>query len=253
MYKIYPKTLFVGKNVRYFSSCQSTNDLAAEIIQRKEAFEGAFVITDNQLAGRGQRGNNWEAHPGMNITLSVLLKPSFLLASKQFDLNIAISLAIHDLLNGKQLPNLSIKWPNDIYVDNKKMGGILIENILVGNYIGWSIIGVGLNVNQHSFENPNATSLRIETKGKEQDIQQLIEKLAEFVEKRFLELKAGKTAEQKKAYVENLFRLEEWHNFQSSGETFAGQIIDVSPTGKLIVKTPKTVMNFDFKEISYII
>ncbi len=253
MYNIYPKTLFVGKNVRYFSSCQSTNDLAAEIIQQKQAFEGAFVITDNQLAGRGQRGNNWEAHPGMNITLSVLLKPTFLLASKQFDLNIAISLAIHDLMNAKQPENLTIKWPNDIYVSNKKMGGVLIENMLVGNYIGWSIIGIGLNINQLSFENPNATSLRIETNGKEQDIEQLIEKLAEFIEKRFLQLKAGKTTEQKKAYLENLFRFEEWHNFHAGGETFAGQIIDVSSTGKLIVKTGKTVTDFDLKDIIFIL
>lgn len=253
MYKIYPKTLFVGKNIQYFSSCYSTNDLAAEIIQRKEAFEGALIITDNQLAGRGQRGNNWEAHPGMNVTLSVLLKPSFLLANKQFDLNIAISLAIHDLFQSKYLENLSIKWPNDVYVGNKKMGGILIENMLVGNYIGWSIIGIGLNINQLEFENPAATSLRIELGNKEQDIQKIIEQLAEFIEKRFLELKAKKTEAQKNLYVQNLFRFEEWHNYQANGITFAGQIIDVNPTGKLIVKTPKTVKVFDFKEISYVI
>ena len=253
MYKIRPKTLFAGKNIQYFSSCHSTNDLAAEIIQRKEAFEGAFIITDNQLAGRGQRGNNWEAHPGMNITLSTLLKPSFLLANKQFDLNIAISLAIHDLFDSKRVKSLTIKWPNDVYVGDKKMGGILIENMLVGNHIGWSIIGIGLNINQLEFENHTATSLRMELSNKEQDIQQLIEQLAEFIEKRFLELKAGKTETQKKTYVENLFRFEEWHNYQAEGKAFAGQIIDVSPTGKLIVKTPKTIKVFDFKEISYLI
>jgi BirA family biotin operon repressor/biotin-[acetyl-CoA-carboxylase] ligase len=253
LYKIHPKTLFVGKNVRYFSSCYSTNDLAAEIIQQKEAFEGAFIITDNQLAGRGQRGNNWEAHPGMNITLSVLLKPSFLQANKQFDLNVAVSLAIHDLLSLQILDKLTIKWPNDIYVGDKKMGGILIENMLLGNHIGWSIIGVGMNINQLDFENLNATSLRIEMNGREQDNQHLIEKLAEYIEKRFLELKAGKTDSQKKTYVENLFRFEEWHNYKVDDKTFAGQIIDVSPTGKLIVKTLKTVKNYDFKEISYVI
>lgn len=253
MYKIHPKTLFVGKNIRYFPSCYSTNDLAAEIIQQKEAFEGAFVITDNQLAGRGQRGNNWEAHPGMNITLSVLLKPSFLLANKQFSLNVAISLAIHDLLSSEKLGKLTIKWPNDIYVGNKKMGGILIENILMGNYIGWSIIGIGLNINQLEFENRKATSLRIELNGKEQDNQNLIEKLAERIEKRFLELKTGKVDSQKKEYVENLFRFEEWHNYVANDITFAGQIVDVDPTGKLIVKTPKTTKNFDFKEIRYVI
>jgi BirA family biotin operon repressor/biotin-[acetyl-CoA-carboxylase] ligase len=253
LYKISPKTLFVGKNVRYFSNCYSTNDVAAEIIQQKEAFEGAFIITDNQLAGRGQRGNHWEAHPGMNITLSVLLKPSFLQANKQFDLNVAVSLAIHDLLSSQKLDKLTIKWPNDIYVGNKKMGGILIENMLSGNYIGWSIIGVGLNVNQLDFENLNATSLRIEMKGKEQDNQNLIEKLAEYVEKRFLELKAGKADSQKKTYVESLFRFEEWHTYKVNGKPFAGQIIDVSPTGRLIVKTLKTVENYDFKEISYVI
>ncbi|MFB0947253.1 MAG: biotin--[acetyl-CoA-carboxylase] ligase, partial [Spirosomataceae bacterium] len=161
--------------------------------------------------------------------------------------------AIHDLLSLQILDKLTIQWPYDIYVGDNKMGGILFENMLLGNHIGWSIIGVGMNINQLDFENLNATSLRIEMNGREQDNQHLIEKLAEYIEKRFLELKAGKTDSQKKTYVENLFRFEEWHNYKVDDKTFAGQIIDVSPTGKLIVKTLKTVKNYDFKEISYVI
>lgn len=253
MYKIHPKTLFVGKKVQYFSSCYSTNDLATEIIQRKEAFEGMLLITDNQLAGRGQRGNSWEAHPGMNITLSIILKPTFLAANRQFDLNIAISLAIFDLLFSQSVSGLTIKWPNDVYINNLKMGGVLIENILAGNNIGWSVIGIGLNINQIQFENSNATSLRIAKQGKEYDIPLLIEELAEKVEQRYLELRANRTNAQKTDYLENLYRFEEWHPFTKSGSTFAGRIIGVSTTGKLIVETQQDVKEFDFKEIGYVI
>lgn len=253
MYKIHPKTLFVGKKVQYFSSCYSTNDLATEIIQRKEAFEGMLLVTDNQLAGRGQRGNTWEAHPGMNITLSIILKPAFLPANQQFDLNVAVSLAIFDLLSAQSTPALAIKWPNDLYVGNLKMGGVLIENILAGNHIGWSIIGIGLNINQIQFENDKATSLRIAKQGREYDIPALVQELCERIEQRYLELRGGRTAVQKGDYLENLYRYEEWHPFTENGATFPGRIIGVSNTGKLILETQQQVKEFDFKEVGYVI
>lgn len=252
MYKIHPKTLFVGKKVQYFASCYSTNDLAAEIIQQKEALEGMCLITDNQLAGRGQRGSSWEALPGMNITLSVILKPTFLLASQQFKLNIAVSLAIYDLLNKQAVTGLSIKWPNDVYIGDLKMGGVLIENMLVGNHIGWTIVGVGLNINQIHFENPRATSLRIAKQGKEYDLPQLIEELAERIEERYLELRSNRAHTQKAYYLENLYRFEEWHPFSANGLTFAGRIIGVNETGKLIIETQQQTKEFDFKEVSYL-
>ena len=98
MYKIYPKTLFLGQITQYLPSCQSTNDEASALIAHRDPAEGLVVITDNQTAGRGQRGNQWEAKAGQNLTISIILKPSFLAATEQFWLNIAISLGIYDAL-----------------------------------------------------------------------------------------------------------------------------------------------------------
>jgi BirA family biotin operon repressor/biotin-[acetyl-CoA-carboxylase] ligase len=253
LYKIHPKTLFIGKTVQYFTNCYSTNDLATEIIQRKEAFEGMLLITDNQLAGRGQRGNSWEAHPGMNITLSIILKPTFLPANRQFDLNIAVSLAIFDLLSTQSVPALTIKWPNDVYVGDLKMGGVLIENILAGNSIDWSVIGIGLNINQIQFENEKATSLRVAKQGKEYDIPALVQELSERIEQRYLELRSDRTVVQRAYYLENLYRFEEWHPFTENGSTFAGKITGVGTTGKLVLETQQQIKEFDFKEVGYVI
>ena len=105
MNKIQPKTLFIGKNTIYLPSCHSTNDIAAEMIQSGSVFDGTTVITSNQTAGRGQRGNAWEALAGQNITISIILKPNFLSANEQFKLNIAVSLGIREFIESN-LPSL---------------------------------------------------------------------------------------------------------------------------------------------------
>ena len=124
---------------------------------------GTCVLADRQSAGRGQRGNTWESEPGKNLTFSVLLRPDGLHASQQFRISQAVSLAITDTLDGF-LPEgieAKVKWPNDIYVGNRKICGILIENTLCGAAIQHSIIGIGLNINQRDFlsDAPNPVSL----------------------------------------------------------------------------------------------
>lgn len=253
MYKIQPQTLFVGKITEYLPSCHSTNGIATEIIQRGNAIEGTVIVTDNQFAGRGQRGNDWEALPGLNITLSIILKPSFVQPAHQFRLNVAVSLGIHDFLIKQQLSTHFIKWPNDVYVGTKKMGGVLIESTLVGNQMGCSIVGIGLNINQLGFINPNATSLRIAKSSKEYDLPSLIEQLCETIEKRYLQLRNGNENEQKEEYLANLFRIEEWHIFRVNEQEIEGQIIDVDETGKLVLQTRQAIKTFGFKEIAYVI
>ena len=157
MYKIYPKTLFVGQIIQYLPSCQSTNDEASALIAQADPVEGTIVVTDHQMAGRGQRGNQWEAQAGQNLTCSLVLKPTFLSANEQFWLNIAISLGIYDGLQPLLGEALRIKWPNDIYVGDQKAGGILVENILQGYSMAWSVVGLGINVNQSDFCSSTAT------------------------------------------------------------------------------------------------
>ena len=246
-----PKTLFIGKNTVYLPSCHSTNDVAAEKIQNETIFDGTVVITSDQTAGRGQRGNSWEALPGQNITMSVILKPDFLSAASQFNLNIAVSLGVHLFLSKYVPEGLTIKWPNDVYVGNRKIVGMLIENSLSGTRITHSIAGIGVNINQLNFSNPRITSLRLATQKDEFDLETLVAELCACLEKYYLQLKNGHIAEQKKQYLHNLYRFEETHYFISKGERFAGKIVDIAPNGALMIEVNGEVKSFDFKEVAF--
>ena len=128
MYKIPAKTLFMGQKLIYVPECHSTNSSLSDLINHADLPEGLVLITDNQTKGRGQRGNNWDSLPGENLTFSILLKPKFLATRDQFQLNMAIAIGIADGVRQLMSQQVSLKWPNDIMIDGKKVGGILIEN-----------------------------------------------------------------------------------------------------------------------------
>ncbi|WP_259016732.1 biotin--[acetyl-CoA-carboxylase] ligase [Emticicia fluvialis] len=246
-----PKTLFIGKNTIYLPSCHSTNDVAAEKIQNEKIFDGTLVITSDQTAGRGQRGNTWETMPGQNITMSVILKPDFLSAADQFNLNIAVSLGVHLFLSKYIQAGLTVKWPNDIYVGNRKIAGILIENSLAGSRLSHAIVGIGVNINQLSFSNSKVISLRLATQQDEFDLEALVGELCICLEKYYLQLRNGHIAEQKKEYLQHLFRFDETHYYTSGQERFAGKIVDVAPNGALMIEVNGAVRTFDFKEVAF--
>ena len=217
-------------------------------------FEGTVIITDNQTAGRGQRGNSWEAISGENLTFSLILKPNFLKASDQFQLNVAISMGVFYFLSEFIDENLKVKWSNDIYFGDKKMGGILIENSLQGYQIGHSIIGIGLNINQTKFSNEGATSLRNVTQNPlKYDLSELLKKLLENIEINYLKIKNNDYESLKIKYLSNLYRFEEHHYFRRNGQQFLGQIIGIDKTGKLGIETDGNVIYFDFKEVEFMI
>lgn len=251
MYNLQPKTLFLGKNLIYLPSCHSTNDVAAEKIQNGPIFDGTLVITSDQTAGRGQRGNNWETLPGQNITMSVVLKPDFLAATSQFSLNIAVSLGVYEFLNKYVAENLRIKWPNDMYIGNKKLVGILIENTISGSRLSNSIVGIGVNINQLSFSNPKITSLRLATQHDEFDLEKLVEELCVCLEKYYLQLKNGHAVQQKKQYLQHLYRFGETHIFSKNGTQFSGKIIDIADNGQLMLEVEGEIQYFGFKEVAF--
>ena len=253
MYKIYPKTLFVGQIVQYLPACQSTNDEASALIANTAVPEGTLVITDRQTAGRGQRGNQWAAEPGQNLTFSLVLKPSFLRAAGQFWLNIAVSLGLYDALLPLAGETLRVKWPNDLYVGNQKIGGVLIENTLHGYEMAWSIVGVGLNVNQTTFAYPTATSLqRLAPQPGGYDLAGLLGQLCETLERRYLQLRVGGRDALKADYLQTLFRYGEEHTYESEGRFFRGVITGVDDTGRLILTTDDGTRTFGFKEVSFV-
>lgn len=255
MYNIRPNTLFTGKLIKYLPSCHSTNDIAVQMIQSEnKVFEGTVIITDNQTAGRGQRGNVWEANTGENLTFSLIMKPNFLKASEQFQLNVAVSMGVFDFLSEFIDENLKVKWSNDIYFGNKKMGGILIENSLQGYQIGHSIIGIGLNINQTEFSNERATSLRKITRNPlKYDLSELLKKLLESIEINYLKIKNNTYESLKIRYLNNLYRFKEFHYFRKNGEQFLGQIKEIDETGKLGIETDGNVFFYDFKEVEFVI
>ncbi|ARK13277.1 biotin--[acetyl-CoA-carboxylase] ligase [Fibrella sp. ES10-3-2-2] len=254
MYKIYPKTLFVGQKIVYLPSCQSTNDEAARLLSQEDLPEGTIVVTDQQTQGRGQRGNQWEAQPGQNLTFSLILTPSFLSAAEQFWLNMAVSLAIQDtlspLLSGRRL---TIKWPNDVYVEDRKLGGVLIENTLQGYVLGHSVVGIGLNVNQVGFNVPTATSLLLESPIADgYTLPSLLTVLAEQLEKRYLQLRAGHRNVLRATYLQHLYRYQTPHTYMADEVLFTGTIVDLDPTGRLGIMTKEVVRYFAFKEVTFL-
>ncbi|MEH0154376.1 biotin--[acetyl-CoA-carboxylase] ligase [Limibacter armeniacum] len=257
MHNFCTNTLFVGKKVVYLPTCLSTNTEAVNLAVSGNIPEGTVVYTSDQTAGRGQRGNGWESAPDKNLTLSLVLYPKFLLAREQFKLNMAISLAIHDCIGHATGIYPKVKWPNDIYVKEEKLTGILIENYLKGHHINYSVIGIGLNVNQVDFSTPTATSIANMT-GKQFNLYRLMESLLENIEKRYLQLKAGKDDLLKTEYLQALFWYQEEHTFaeacpDGSFNEFTGVILGVDPHGKLVLKTPWGFKEYGFKEVKFMI
>ncbi|WP_299825387.1 biotin--[acetyl-CoA-carboxylase] ligase [uncultured Pontibacter sp.] len=247
-----PNTLFIGQQLNFLPACDSTNSEAQQLLLKNEATEGCTVITTNQTAGRGQRGNAWEAEPGKNITLSVVLMPKFLAVKHQFYLNMAVSLGVLDLLHELGLKNAQVKWPNDLYFEDKKLGGILIENAINSLTLQHSIIGIGLNVNQLEFGYTTATSLA-KVLGHALNLGQVTNRLLELLEKRYLELRNGKTAKLKYEYLQGLYRYQEQHVFEVQNQRVRGQIQGVDEEGRLAVEIDGELRYFSFKEIAFVI
>lgn len=221
-----------------------------ELAQKAASPEGTIVITSNQSKGRGQRGNSWEAVPGQNLTFSLILQPTFLEVSQQFFLTKVISLSLIDFLSETLATQCFIKWPNDIMVQDKKICGILIENNIASTRIAQAIVGIGLNVNQTNFSLNTATSMALLT-GHTFDLNSQLNLLLQKIEGRYLQLRAGKYQELKEAYHQNLYWLNEEHQFESAGKFFSGTIKGADDIGKLIVHHGKE-SKFDLKEIRFI-
>ncbi|MBP5409401.1 MAG: biotin--[acetyl-CoA-carboxylase] ligase [Prevotella sp.] len=205
------------------------------------------VVADYQTAGKGQGTNSWESERGKNLLFSILYHPQDIPANRQFVISMAISLAIADAL-GEQIGDVSIKWPNDIYWRNGKIGGILIENRLSGQIIRDSIIGVGINVNQQHFHSdaPNPVSLW-QIHGQETDREAL---LHEILDRFSLYIHQ----EIKERYKAILYRRKGFHPYSDKEGTFMATFVDVEDDGHLLLSDESgKERRYVFKEVQYII
>jgi len=251
LHKFFAKTQFLGKKVYSLPQCHSTNEEAQRLILEERPIEGQVVITANQTKGKGQRGNTWESQVGLNLTFSIIIKPTFLKIANQFELHKISSLAIHDALFPILGNKLKIKWPNDIYYGDNKLAGILIENILRGNSIEYSIIGIGLNINQLIFKNDIATSLADITLT-EHDISERAESILIKLEQRYLELKNNHISELLNDYYSRLYKFHEQQLFKNNDIVFSGRICGVNEVGKLLIESNDQLLIFDFKEVQFL-
>ncbi len=243
-------TLFVGKVYHQFDELPSTNDWALELIAKSKPAEGTVVRAATQTAGRGQFGSRWVSPPGQNLLMSVILYPSWLAAKDQFCLSMAVALALHDAV---EHPDASIKWPNDLYLGDKKTAGILIQNSIGGAHLQSSVVGIGLNVNQREFDPalPNPTSLA-EGFGTNFDLDQVMRCVFVSLEQQYLQLKAGRLEAIKTAYEGLLYRRNQLSSFVRAADDsrFEGIIRGVSASGRLEVELLGGGTElFDLKEV----
>jgi BirA family biotin operon repressor/biotin-[acetyl-CoA-carboxylase] ligase len=250
LYKIPASTLFLGKNLLFMPECHSTNSSALELCQQSCPQEGTLVITNHQISGRGQRGNSWESEPAMNLTFSLILKPTFLAIKDQFMLSIVTSLAIRDYLAELLKKTVQIKWPNDILVNEFKICGILIENQLVGGRFSTSVVGVGLNVNQNRFSSTIATSISM-IQGLTYNLQDVLDGILGAIEARYLQLRQNNFAKLRDDYLAHLYRRHLISSFKGGGREFMGEISGVDEQGKLQVLIQGKEQTFDTKEIAF--
>ena len=239
---------------------ESTNTYLSQVADTMPS--GTVIYTSNQLLGRGQRGNFWESEPNKNLTFSYLLKGTNLKPHEQFLISEAVSLAIVHALEdaaSDMLGRFTIKWPNDIYYEDKKVCGILIEHVLLGDGIKHSVVGVGMNVNQEVWVSgaPNPISLKQITK-MQYDVDDLLKKVVEKIEEE-CELASFTKADFEnlhQEYLGNLYRYDaEYHEFVlPDGSRIKAKITNVEPAGFLHLEHDDgTEHSYAFKEIAFVI
>ncbi|MBC7525757.1 MAG: biotin--[acetyl-CoA-carboxylase] ligase [Flavobacterium sp.] len=239
-------------NLIKLDAIDSTNDFL-KLLNRNQELENYTVVTaQNQTNGKGQMGNSWISESGKNLIMSILIKDVLCNINQIFDLNVALSLAVFQALENFLIPNLSIKWSNDIMSDSKKIGGILIENSFKSNTKIESVVGIGLNVNQIDFsELPNASSLSNIMK-RDFNLDDLIASIYQQIKENSKLISSNKTDILWENYLSKLFKINVPMAFEDANKNrFMGIINTVTRDGKLqIILEDDAVKHFKIKEIT---
>ena len=242
----------------YVERVDSTNSYLRRQIESGFKSDGMVVVyTDDQYAGRGQKGNSWESEPYQNLSFSILIHPTFIVASRQFILSEAMALSIVRVLNRlcvSSQEQFTVKWPNDIYFNDQKVCGTLIECNLQGKLISDCIIGTGLNVNQQVFvsDAPNPVSL-YQIFGREFDRMELLDSILKEFEKIYLQLASGDSSFIRKEYASNLYRKEGYHAYRDVSGAFVARIAQIEESGHLILEDQNgRHRRYAFKEVQFV-
>ena len=238
--------------IKWFDRLDSTND---ELLRHLSDYDNLSVIAAvEQYAGRGQRGNRWLSQPGDNLMFSLLLKPLRLPVREVMSITFLAAALVRDWLREEGAPAV-VKWPNDVYVGNRKLCGMLVENGFAGPFVSWSVVGIGINLNQTRFpvELVNPTSLKRVT-GKDYDPKTALEAICRLFEERIPRLE-DQREKLYSDYCEGLFQagLPRPYRDLSTGEEFTGTIKGVAQDGRLLMERDGNLFTYGFKEVGYIL
>lgn len=230
----------------------SSNNYAMGKVHEGLARHGMAWFAIEQVLGKGQRGKIWNSKPGENIILSVAVQPSSLFEVSKFYFNALVSVTIRNFVQELCTESVFIKWPNDIYICDKKAGGILIENIVNSTSWKWSVIGIGLNINQETFENGliNATSV-FQISKKKQEIIDLSQKLHKKIVEVIDNYSKSNELTIIKEYNSYLYNVNIKTSLKDSNGSFEGIIKCVDENGNLKVETDK-IVSYKFGEIQWV-
>jgi BirA family transcriptional regulator, biotin operon repressor / biotin---[acetyl-CoA-carboxylase] ligase len=249
-----PEPLFTGKKIIHLTETESTNTYAMDVVAKTNPSEGICILADYQTGGKGQIGRYWHSEACKNILVSYIFYPISLQVQDQFYLNIISGLAVRDVV-ATYVSSVKIKWPNDIYIEDRKIAGILVQNTLRETSIKSTIIGIGLNVNQTIFpiDIPNPTSLSLLT-DKVFDIQEILSLLSSRLEFYYLNLKSGQHPLLMATYLTHLYRKDEWAIFKDDHDhIFKGKITGIEAQGRLKIELEDGRLQvFGFREISFV-
>lgn len=242
--------------VEWHNSVTSSNSICAQRCEEGAA-EGLVIAAMFQEMGRGQRGNSWESEAGRNLTFSILLRPGHLRVDEQFYLSKVAAASVCDWVSAYVSgDDVTIKWPNDIYIGDSKVAGILIENSFSSAMLGTSVVGIGINLNQQTFPDdiPNPTSLGLAT-GMEFDLHSSLAEFLECFARRYELLSDEQSRFQlDEYYLKKLYRRDLYHGYCDKNGNFKAKIAGVKPTGELVLQLPTGELRvYAFKEVMFLI
>jgi BirA family biotin operon repressor/biotin-[acetyl-CoA-carboxylase] ligase len=238
-----------GAEILKLDVTDSTNNYTANAYAAGKIKNGAVILADHQTLGKGQRGNTWLSESGKNLLCSFLYCPDNLSVFQQVSLTWATSLAVHHTLEYFNIQS-SIKWPNDIFVGNHKIAGILIENQLSGQKIERSVLGIGLNVNQNEFPNLRATAVFKEL-GRAIPVIEVLEVLIHKMNEQFQYIQNQQMDFLKSSYLNNLYQLNQTATYSDENGLFQGEILGITEKGALLVNRAGKLTEYGMKEIVY--
>ncbi|OFX44990.1 MAG: biotin--[acetyl-CoA-carboxylase] ligase [Bacteroidetes bacterium GWA2_30_7] len=245
----------IGKQIINIESIDSTMSYVKNNLINSDKNEGIIVSCISQTDGRGQLNNFWESEAGKNITISFFIKPKdFIDISDQFKISVLVAVSVYDFIKMHVNKNVSIKWPNDVYYENKKIAGILIEHSIELNKLESTLIGIGININQEIFKSdaPNPISLKSIT-NQTYNLETLIIQLADILNKNMFVLKTNYQI-LKDIYLKNLFHKNTFHKYIYKNNNILAKITDINNYGHLILETEEgTVISCDMNEIKHIV